>query len=313
MESAAFLFPGQGSQYVGMGRDLYEVFPESKAVFDKADEILGFPLSQLCFAGHAERLTLTKNCQPAIFTMSIAAFEAFRSNVRRRRSDIRYAAGLSLGEYTALVAGESLGFEDGLRLVSKRAELMEEATKKYPGKMSAVLGLEPKVIEDICKESQAEVANINCPGQIVIAGRPEVIDKAKNLAVERGAKGAIDLNVCGAFHSSCMRDAAGELKVYLEKAALAEASIPVISNFTARPQSAPSEIRENLYKQMCSPVLWEESIRFIAGEGIKTFYEIGPGSVLKGLLRKIDSSLEVRNIGTKDDIININEGGRSAS
>jgi [acyl-carrier-protein] S-malonyltransferase len=298
----AFIFPGQGAQYVGMGKGLYETFKESKVVFDKADEVLGFFLSRLCFEGPQEELTRTPNCQPAILTASIAALEAFKSAIRYPLSAIRYSAGLSLGEYSALVASGVLSFEDGLRLVRKRAELMEEAARVNPGKMAAIVGLERSVLEALCKKSNAELANINCPGQMVITGRTEAVEKAKNMALEKGAKRAIDLEVSGAFHSSLMREAALEFKAFLEGFNLKTGSIPVVSNVTAEPRYEAGEIRENLFKQIYSPVLWEDSVRYIAAQGVKTFYEIGPGNVLKGLLRKIDANLEVKSIGTVDDI-----------
>lgn len=306
----ALVFPGQGAQYVGMGKDLCETFKESKAVFDKADEVLGFFLSKLCFEGPQEKLTRTQNCQPAILTVSIAALEAFRSQVtshpstllRAGKSQVKYTAGLSLGEYSALVASGVLSFEDGLRLVRKRAELMEEAARRNPGKMAAILGLDRGVLEALCKKSNAELANINCPGQMVITGKIEAVEKAKNLALEKGAKRAVDLEVSGAFHSSLMKEAALEFKAFLEGFNLKTGSIPVVSNVTAEPRYEAGKIRENLFKQIYSPVLWEDSVRFMAINGVKTFYEIGPGNVLKGLIRKIDANLEVKSVGTVDDI-----------
>lgn len=302
MKKVAFIFPGQGSQYVGMGKDLYEAFPESKAVFDSADKVWGFPLTKLCFEGPLEELTRTQNCQPAVLTVSIAALEAFKSLPRRQVGSIQYTAGLSLGEYSALVASGVFDFEEALRLVRKRAELMEAQAKKHPGKMSAILGLERKAAEDICVESGAEIANLNCPGQIVISGKAEAVEKAKALAIGNGAKRAIDLEVSGGFHSSLMKEAAAEFKAFLDKSTLKAAFIPVISNVTAGPQQEIATILENLFKQIYNPVRWEDSVRFMAGGGIKTFYEIGPGNVLKGLLRKIDTSLEVINIGKAEDI-----------
>lgn len=298
----ALVFPGQGAQYVGMGKDLYGAFKESQAVFAQADEVLGFFLSKLCFEGSREELTRTQNCQPAILTVSIAALEAFKSSIQYPVSSIQYAAGLSLGEYSALVANGVLSFEDGLRLVRKRAELMEEAARRNPGKMAAILGLERSVLEALCKKSNAELANINCPGQMVITGKAEAVEKVKNLALEQGAKRAIDLEVSGAFHSSLMKDAALEFKAFLEGFNLKTGSIPVVSNVTAEPRYEAGEIRENLFKQIYSPVLWEDSVRYIADQGVKTFYEIGPGNVLKGLIRKIDANLEVKSVGTVDDI-----------
>lgn len=305
----AFIFPGQGSQYIGMGRDLYAAYPSSKEVFDKADKILGFPISRICFEGPMDVLTQTQNCQPAIFTASIAALSAFSGQL----SAVSYTAGLSLGEYSALVASGALSFEDGLRLVKKRAELMEAATKKYPGKMSAVLGLGREELQGICLAAGAEIANLNCPAQVVITGRIEAVDKAKQLAQEKGAKRVIDLEVSGAFHSSLMKEAAQELNQQLKDYSILDAVVPVISNVTARSQEKSLEIRENMVKQVYSPVLWEDSVRYMACGGVKTFYEIGPGNILKGLIRKIDPSLEVINIGKAEDITNLNLEGNDAS
>jgi len=298
----ALIFPGQGTQYAGMGKDFYEAFKESKAVFDRADEILGFSLTKLCFEGPIEELTKTINCQPAILTASIAAFEAFKTAFSSQLAAVSYTAGLSLGEYSALVASGALSFEDGLRLVRKRAELMEETAKKHPGKMSAILGLGRKELEEICRDASCEIANLNCPAQVVISGKAEAVDKAKEEALSKGAKRALDLEVSGAFHSSLMREAAVNFSEFLKKFNLENSFIPVISNVTARPQQNKEEIAQNLIKQIFSPVLWEDSIRFIAAQGVKTFYEIGPGNVLKGLLRKINPELNVVNIGKKEDL-----------
>lgn len=285
---------------------MYEAYPAARAVFDKADSILGFPLSGLCFEGPLPELTRTQNCQPAVLTASIAASEALKTVTSYNLEVITYAAGLSLGEYSALIACGVLSFEDSLRLVQKRAILMEEAAKKYPGKMIAVLGLERSVVQKICLAAQAEIANLNCPGQIVITGKAEAVDKAKGLAEEKGAKRVIELEVSGAFHSGLMREAAEEFKVFLQNIQLKEAVIPLVSNVTAGPLRNPLEIRENMVKQIYSPVRWEDSVRFIIDQGVKTFYEIGPGSVLKGLLRKIDPSAQVINIGKKEEIDKLN-------
>jgi len=295
----AFLFAGQGSQYAGMGKDLYENFPAARAIFDRAQTVLGFDLKQICFEGPEEQLKITRISQPAIVTVSIAAYEAFKS---KNKVTPAYMAGLSLGEYSALIASGSLAFEDGIRLIKRRGELMDEAAKKYPGKMAAVLDLAVDKIKEICLASGAEIANLNCPGQTVISGKSEAIDKAIVLCTEAGAKRVIPLEVSGAFHSSLMAEAAEGLKQALEKTNITSPSVPVISNYTAWPQDKTSQIKENLVYQVRSSVRWEDSMRFILAKGVTQFYEFGPGKVLKGLLRKIDSTAQVTNIEKSADI-----------
>lgn len=302
MDKVAFLFVGQGSQYVGMGRDLYESFPESKAVFDKSEEVLGFDLKKYCFEGPPEILKATGVSQVAILTASIAAFEAFKS---RSDNSIEpaFAAGLSLGEYTALVAAASLTLENGLKLVKKRGELMEEAARRYPGKMAAVLGLPLEKVREICLKAATDIASINCPAQIVISGKIGQVDEAKNLCLEAGAKRVVDLETSGGFHSRLMSEASRDLKIVLDNTSLAVPSIPVISNYTARPHYTVREIQENLVYQMCAPVKWEDSMKFILSKNVTTFFEFGPGRVLKGLMRRIDPGAEVISIEKKEDIL----------
>ena len=285
---------------MGMGKDLYESFPESKAVFDKADKILGFSLSGLMFGGDPEMLKLTINSQPAILTVSIAALEAFKARV-----DIKpeFMAGLSLGEYSALVAAGSLTFEAGIKLVRKRSQIMDEAARKNPGKMAAVLDLPLEKVKDICLKSGAEIANLNAPGQVVISGKAEAVNTAKELCEQAGAKTVIELDVSGGFHSSLMFEASAELKHFLENTPFSSPFIPVVSNYTARPQHELGQILENLTLQMYSPVKWEDSMRFMLGQGITKFFEFGPGKVLKGLMRRIDSNAQVVNIEKKEDIL----------
>ncbi len=302
-EMIAFIFPGQGAQYVGMGRDFYKAFAESREVFDLADEVLHFSLSRLCFDGPNEELARTANCQPAIFTTSIAALAAFNSSIEYRVSSIEYMAGLSLGEYTALVAAGALSFEDGLYLVASRAKFMDEAARVNPGKMSSILGLNLDIIEKIVQESGAEIANLNCPGQVVISGSIEAVDKANDLALRQGARHAINLEVSGAFHSSLMQPAREKLVEIIKGVNIKEPSVTVISNVIALPQYTCEQVKDNLIKQLTSSVLWEKSIRFMIKQGVNKFFEIGPGRVLKGLIRKIDPSAEVINIGKKEDIL----------
>lgn len=297
-----YLFAGQGSQYIGMGRDLYETFPESKNIFDRADAVLGFPLTRLCFEGPPEQLKSTMISQPAILTVSIAALAAFNNCTNQRAS---FVAGLSLGEYSALVAAGSLTFEDGLKLVRKRAEIMEEAAARHPGKMAAVLDLDLTKLKEICLKSGAEIANLNAPGQTVISGKAEAIEKAKELCSQAGAKKVIELEVSGAFHSSLMREAAEELKQALDNTAFALPLVPIISNYTALPQYKINQIKENLVLQMYSPVKWQDSMKFILSQGVRNFIEFGPGKVLKGLMRRIEVEAEVVNIEKKEDLLQL--------
>lgn len=303
MKQVAYLFAGQGSQYVGMGKDLYESFPESKAVFDKADKVLGFSITKLCFEGPAEELTRTNNCQPAILTMSIVSWEAFRSTTNYQLPTTNYTAGLSLGEYSALVAAEAISFEDAVYLVRRRGEFMEEEALKSPGRMASILGLNLEAIKSICQQTKVEIANINCPGQIVLSGGINEIDKATKLAYERGAKKVFLLEVSGAFHSSFMRGVSLKLARELDKIRINIPQMPVVSNVSARPTTQPSEIKENLIKQVASSVLWEDSMKFILSKNVTTFFEFGPGKALKGLLRRIDENAQVINIEKKEDIL----------
>jgi len=305
MEQVAFLFAGQGAQYVGMGKDLYESFPASKAVFDKADKVLGFPLSKLCFEGPQEELMQTQNCQPAILVTSVAAWEAFSATIRYPLSAIRYAAGLSLGEYSALVAAGSISLEDSVYLVRRRGEFMEEEARKHPGKMASIIGLDLPIIRDICDKTKAEIANINCPGQTVISGGIKEIEEASKLAEAQGAKRAILLEVSGAFHSSFMQGASLELAAELDKLRISPAAIPIVSNVTAKPVTKAEEIKSNLVRQLSASVLWEDSMQFILSQGVTQYFEFGPGRVLKGLMRRIDETAQVVNIEKKEDILSL--------
>ncbi|MFC1675139.1 ACP S-malonyltransferase [Candidatus Omnitrophota bacterium] len=302
----AYLFAGQGSQYVGMGKDLYESYPESKAVFDKANEVLGFDLRKLCFEGPKERLKLTTISQPAIFAVTLAAFEAFKS---KSCAQAKFLAGLSLGEYSALAVAGCFSYEDGLRLVRKRAEVMDDAARRNPGKMAAVIDLTQEKVRDICLQAGSEVANLNAPGQVVISGRRDAVERAVSLCSQAGAKRVVELEVSGGFHSSLMFEASEELRLVLENTPMQDASLPVISNYTGEAQFKVAAIRENLIRQMYSPVKWEASMRFIKSQGVNEFIEFGPGKVLKGLMRRIDKEARVSNISTKEDLFSLGRQG----
>jgi [acyl-carrier-protein] S-malonyltransferase len=300
MSKAAFLFPGQGSQYVGMGKDLYERHPDARTLFEEADSIVGFPLSKVCFEGPEEELRQTKNTQPAIFLHSMVVARLYR------REQALMAAGHSLGEYSALVYAGSLTFEDGLRLVRLRGELMQQAGVDQPGTMAAIVGLEPDVVGEICctawEAGIVQAANFNSPGQVVISGSVSGVHKAMGIAKERGAKLVKELQVSGAFHSPLMESAKSGLRAALEKTKIQDASIPVYANVTARPVRKSDEIRRLLYEQLTSPVRWEETIRNMASAGASSFVEIGPGKVLQGLVKRILSAASTRGVERFEDI-----------
>ncbi len=301
----AFIFPGQGSQYPGMGRELAEAFPAARRVFDAADRSLGFPLSKICFEGEADELQLTANTQPAILTVSIAVAEVLRENGIRPD----YVAGHSLGEYSALVAAGSLRLEDAVRLVRKRGEYMQEAVPVGEGAMAALLGLESHAVEEICREAaQGEVvspANLNSPGQIVIAGNKTAVERAVDLAKGRGAKRAILLKVSAPFHCALMKPAADRLAADLDGVEFAEAQIPLVNNVDGRVVKEAASAREGLKRQVTAPVRWEESMRVLRAEGAEVFVEAGPGKVLSGLLRQIDRQAACVNI---ENAATLNEG-----
>ncbi len=302
MSAKAFLFPGQGSQYVGMAKDLYEQHPEARKLFEQADAIVGFPLSAICFNGPEEELRQTKNTQLAIFLHSVVVARVHRGE------HASMAAGHSLGEYSALVYAGALTFEDGLRLVRLRGELMQRAGVERPGTMAAVVGLEPSVIDETCRTASeagiVQAANFNSPGQIVVSGSLAGVRRAMELAKERGAKLVKELPVSGAFHSPLMESAKSGLREALEKTAIRDASIPVYANVSAQPARKAEEIRRLLNEQLTSPVRWEETIKNMVADGASTFVEIGPGKVLQGLVKRIQSDVQTRGVEKFADISN---------
>ncbi|AYJ90227.1 ACP S-malonyltransferase [Bacillus safensis] len=303
MTKIAFLFPGQGSQKIGMGKDLFDQEAVSKAVFEEADNTLGFDLSSMIFEGDAEELTLTFNAQPALLTTSIAILKKFEES--GIKAD--YAAGHSLGEYTALVAAGALSFKDAVYAVRKRGELMNEAVPAGEGAMAAILGLDKAALEEVTKEVTesghlVELANLNCPGQIVISGTAKGVELASEKAKEKGAKRAIALEVSGPFHSALMKPAAEKFTDVLSKLDIADAKTPVISNVTANIVTSRDEIETKLIEQLYSPVRFEESVERLIDLGVTTFIEIGPGKVLSGLVKKVNRRLTTISVSDQETI-----------
>lgn len=300
MGKIAYLFPGQGSQYIGMGKDLIERYASARAVFETADQVLGFPFSVLILHGEKEELKQTVNAQPALLTMSIACLEAARE--AGVLPEAEFAAGHSLGEYAALVAAGAMTFETGLRLARERGRLMYEAGLKEPGAMAAVIALDYDGIKEVCEETGAYIANLNCPGQIVISGSPEAIMKARKDAREKGAKLVLPLQVSGAFHSPMIASAAEGLAPRIREADIQDPQIPVIGNTAAQRITSADAVRQELIDQVCSCVRWEDSIRQMLDQGADTFYEIGPGEVLKGLLARIAPEARCVCLGKAEDM-----------
>ncbi|MGK9265814.1 ACP S-malonyltransferase [Bacillus inaquosorum] len=303
MSKIAFLFPGQGSQFIGMGKELYEQVPAAKRLFDEADETLETKLSSLIFEGDAEELTLTYNAQPALLTTSIAVLEKFKE------SGITpdFTAGHSLGEYSALVASGALSFKDAVYTVRKRGEFMNEAVPAGEGAMAAILGMDAEALKQVTDKVTEEghlvqLANLNCPGQIVISGTAKGVELASEQAKKNGAKRAIPLEVSGPFHSELMKPAAEKLKEVLDSCEVKDADVPVISNVSADVMTDKADIKEKLIEQLYSPVRFEESINKLIAEGVTTFIEIGPGKVLSGLVKKVNRRLKTIAVSDPETI-----------
>ena len=302
LPKVAYVFPGQGSQSTGMGLDLYNSYPSAKEVFAEADASLGFSLSRLCFEGPEEELRKTHNVQPAILVVSIAYLKALEEAAIANFPSPTFVAGHSLGEYTALVAAGALGLTDAVLLVRERGRLMYEAGLKNPGSMLAVIGLDEETVKDISFRSGTEISNINCPGQIVVSGAAQALAEADKLARARGARALRLLKVSGAFHSALMEPIIAEFSRIVSDVRFQPPVIPVISNVTARPLTDVDGIKEELVKQLRNCIQWQRSVEYIMHSGVTTFYEIGPGRVLTGLIRRIDSELQIFNISGVEDI-----------
>ena len=292
----AFVFPGQGSQFVGMGKDLYETSPLAKELFDKADEILGFKITDIMFAGTDEQLKETKVTQPAVFLHSVISALCLGDDFAPAM-----VAGHSLGEFSALVAAGALGFEDGLRLVAARANAMQKACEANPGTMAAIIGLSDEKVEEICAEVSKNgklviPANYNCPGQLVISGDVEAVNEACEKLKEAGAKRALPLKVGGAFHSPLMQPAKDELQKAIENTTISAPKCPVYQNVDAKPHTDAADIKANLIAQLTSPVRWTKSVQNMIADGADDFTECGPGKALQGMIGRIDKTVNAHGI-----------------
>lgn len=303
MNKIAFMFPGQGAQYVGMGKELYDNIPRCKEIFDTADNILDINVSDLCFKGDKKTLNKTEYTQPAILTVNMAVLEA----IRQEGIEAEYTAGLSLGEYSSLIYGSVINFEDALRLVRKRGKFMEEAVPEGIGGMAAILGLDDDKVKKICKVASSkgivEGANFNCPGQVVIAGETQALDEAVKIAKEEGGKG-IKLKVSGPFHSIMLKEAAEKFGKELKKVQMLKPKKVVYSNLLARPYEKDDDIKEILKKHIMKPVLFSKIIQDMMQNGVNTFVEIGPGKTLSGFVRKINPNVNIFNIADLETLKN---------
>ncbi|WP_289136525.1 ACP S-malonyltransferase [uncultured Brevibacillus sp.] len=313
MGKIAFVFPGQGSQFVGMGQALSEQSPAARQIFEEADAALGFPLSQLCFEGPEDELKLTANTQPAILTASIAVLAA----LKEKQPDFSpaFVAGHSLGEYSALVAAGALSFADAVKTVRSRGQFMEEAVPAGQGAMAAVLNMDRAALHAVCEEVTAsghpvQLANLNSPGQIVISGSAEGVKLAGEQAKAAGAKRVLPLNVSGPFHSSLMQPAADKLQAVLADVSVQDAAVQVVANVTARPVTEAATIIDSLIQQVSAPVLWEDSVQWMVEQGVTTFVEIGPGKVLAGLIKKIaPADTTIISVQDMDSLSELLDGG----
>jgi len=294
MNRTALLFAGQGAQTIGMGKDLADKFPSARTWFDCANAALGYDLASICFSGPEPELTKTENAQPGIFLVGWIAFQLLKEHVPSLRFDA--VAGLSLGEFTALAAADAMSFEDALRVVRQRGRFMHEACDATHGSMAAIIGLDETLTRETCAEAGVVLANLNCPGQLVISGETGKIAKAVELAKTKGAKRALPLPVAGAYHSPLMAGAQPRLQAELAKIKISPPAVPVVSNVTAQPHGAPEEISARLVEQVTSSVFWEKSMRYLLAQGFTRFIELGPGTALSGFMKRIDKGAQMLNV-----------------